>query len=62
MNNRKKGVSVGTILTLCLTAFVIVGCIFVFSRMLTENSNARLNAQKMIGLIENALSGQTPAP
>ena len=62
MNDEKRPVSAGTLITLCLTVAVTVGCIFMFSKMSVEHDDVRLNAQRMIGLLESALSGPTPEP
>ncbi len=54
--------SLGTVLTIILTAAVIAGCVFVFARILGDTPDARMNAQKVIGLVGDALQGTTPVP
>ena len=60
MKENRKGISFGTILTLCLTAIVTVGCVFLFSEMMGKNESAMMSAQKMMGLIGSALQAPTP--
>ena len=58
----RPSVSVGTILTLCLTVIVIVGCVYVFGKIQAQNPDASMGAQKVIGLVGSALQGATAAP
>ena len=58
----KRGVSFGTILTLLLTAAVIAGCVVVFAKIETGNPRAHMSAQKVFGLMGDALNGTTPVP
>lgn len=60
MKQNRKKISLGTVMTLCLTAAVTVGCIFLFSQMLGENPEARMSAQKAMGMLGGALHGPTP--
>jgi len=60
MKENRKKISLGTILTLCLTAIVTVGCIFLFSKMMGDNRDAMMSAQKMMGMIGSALQAPTP--
>ncbi|MBR1584869.1 MAG: CapA family protein [Clostridia bacterium] len=62
MRGKGRGVSVGTIFTLILTAAVVAGCVFVFARIQRGNPKAQMSAQKVIGLVGDALQGQTPVP
>ena len=61
MKDNRKKLSLGTILTLCLTAIVTVGCIFLFSKMMGDHQDAMMSAQKMMGMIGSALQAPTPA-
>lgn len=60
MKKNRKKISLGTIFTLCLTVVVTVGCIFLFSKMLGENPEAMMSAQKMMSVIGSALQAPTP--
>ena len=62
MRDRKRGVSLGTVLALLITASVIVGCVYVFARIRSGNPQAHMSAQKVVGLVGDALHGATPAP
>lgn len=62
MRGKKRGVSLGTVLTLLMTASVIVGCAYVFARIRSGNPQAHMSAQKVVGLVGDALHGATPAP
>ena len=61
-NRPHAPVSLGTILILCLTAIVAVGCVFVFGKIQGQNPEASMNAQKVFGLVGSALQGTTPEP
>lgn len=61
-NRPHAPVSLGTILILCLTAIVAVGCVFVFGKIQGQNTEASMNAQKVFGLVGSALQGTTPEP
>lgn len=52
----------GTILTLLLTAAVTAGCLFMFSRMRGQDTDAQMDARRVIGLMSSAFQGPTPAP
>ena len=54
--------SLGTVLTLCLTAAVVVGCVFLFAKFRSGSPEAQMGAQKVISLVGDALHGVTPAP
>ena len=58
----RSSLSLGTILTLCLTLIVTVGCVYVFRKIQSQNPDASMGAQKVIGLIDSALQGATPSP
>lgn len=62
MKEKGPRVSLGTILVLCLTAAVVVGCVVVFAQIQGTNPAARMNAQKVVGMIGDALHGPTPVP
>ncbi len=48
--NKKPGFSAGTILTLCLTAAVVVGCIFLFGKIRGQSQDVRMDAQRVLGV------------
>lgn len=64
MNGKRKGLSLGTILAICLTMIVSAGCIWMFSKMRTDNTDAKLSAQKVVNVLGSVISGasatQTP--
>lgn len=64
MKQKRPGLSLGTILTLCLTAVVTVGCLVVFSKIRGADPDARMDAQRVIGVVSDVLGGQdaTAAP
>lgn len=62
MRGNRRGVSLGTVLTIILTLSVIAGCVFVFTRIQGSQPDARMSAQKVIGLVGDALNGATPVP
>ncbi|MBQ9264078.1 MAG: CapA family protein [Clostridia bacterium] len=62
MRDDRRGLSVGTILTLLLTAAVVAGCVVVFAKIQSGTPDAQMGAQKVIGLVGDALQGTTPVP
>lgn len=58
----RASLSWGTVLILCLTVIVTVGCVYVFRKIQSQNPDASMGAQKVIGLIDSALQGATPPP
>ena len=54
--------SLGSVLTLCLTALVAVGCVFVFGKIQGQNPEAKMSAERVIDLVGSALHGATPEP
>lgn len=62
MKGNRRGFSLGTILTLILTASVVAGCAFLLVKIQRGNPGAQMSAQKMLGLVGDALHGGTPAP
>ena len=61
-HNNKSGFSLGTILTLCLTAAVTVGCLFLFGKIRGGNPDVRMDAQRVIGVVHTVIQGATEAP
>ena len=59
---KKQGFSVGTILTLCLTVTVIVGCIFLFGKIRGQNTDVRMDAQRVLGVMGSMIQSSTDAP
>ena len=59
---KKQGFSLGTILTLCLTVTVIVGCIFLFGKIRGQNSDVRMDAQRVLGAMGSMIQSSTDAP
>ena len=59
MKRKKPGLSLGTILTLCLTAAVVAGCFFVFGKIRGKNAETYMDPQRMIGLVSVAIQGPT---
>ncbi|MBR3107158.1 MAG: CapA family protein [Clostridia bacterium] len=53
MHKKRRGLSLGSILTICLTAAVVAGCAFLFSRIRGANANAAMDAQRMIGAVHS---------
>ena len=53
MRKKRRGLSLGSILTLCLTAAVIAGCVFFFTRISGGISNASMDAQRVIGAVHS---------
>ena len=62
MSGKRHGFTLGTIFTICLTATVAVGCIWLFSRIQGGNPGAQMNAQRVMGLVGEALQGATALP
>jgi poly-gamma-glutamate synthesis protein (capsule biosynthesis protein) len=62
MKHHKPGWSIGTILTLLLTVLVTAGCLFMFGKMRGQGTSAKMDAQRVIGLMNSAFQGPTPAP
>ncbi|MDO5325298.1 MAG: CapA family protein [Clostridia bacterium] len=59
---KKPGFSLGTILALCLTVAVTVGCIFLFGKIRGSNSNVRMDAQRVLGVMGAMIQTSTDAP
>ena len=57
MRKKKPGFSLGSILTLCLTALVVAGCIFLFGKMRGPGADARMDARQVIGAVQSAFQG-----
>lgn len=62
MKKKRSGLSLGSCLTLCLTAAVVVGCIVVFGKIRSGQPEAAMSAQRVMGLVGDALQGATPVP
>ena len=58
---KKPGFSLGTILALCLTVAVTVGCIFLFGKIRGSNSNVRMDAQRVLGVMGAMIQTSTDA-
>ena len=52
MKKRKSGLSLGSILTICLTIAVIAGCVFMFGRI-RGGADAGMDARRMIGAVHS---------
>ena len=57
MSRDRKGVSLGTLMALLLTGAVIIGCV-VFFTAFKSDANVAMSAQKMAGLIEEAIQNR----
>lgn len=62
MNKKKPGLSIGSILVLCLTAAVAVGCVFMFGKMRSQDANAMMDAERMRGLMDSFMKSPTSEP
>lgn len=60
MKENRPRISLGTLLVLSLTVIVTVGCVWLFAKIRSDNPDARMNAQKMMGVLGDALYGPTP--
>ena len=54
MHGRKRGLSLGSILTIVLTVCVLIGCVLFFSAF-RSGENVVMTAQKIAGLIGDAV-------
>ena len=52
MRKKRRGLSLGSILTLCLTAAVIAGCVFMFGRI-RGGADGGMDAQRVIGAVHS---------
>lgn len=59
---KKPGLSLGTILTLCLTAAVVAGCVFLFGKMRDQNADVRMDAQRVLGVMGAVIQTSTEKP
>ena len=61
MRKKRRGLSLGSILTICLTAAVIGGCVFMFSRIRGDGVNLSMDARRMNSavhsLVQNVSGG-----
>lgn len=56
MRKKRRGLSLGSILTICLTIAVIAGCVFMFIRIRTV-ADAGMDAQRVIGAVHSFMQG-----
>ena len=64
MRKKRRGLSLGSILTLCLTAAVIAGCVFMFGRI-RGGAEGGMDAQRVIGAVHSFMEsagGGNPEP
>ena len=61
MKKKRTGLSLGSILTLCLTAAVALGCIWVFGIIRAGRPDAAMDAGQIADFIGNALQGNGDA-
>ena len=52
MRKKRRGLSLGSILTICLTIAVIAGCVFMFGRI-RGGADAGMDARRMIGAVHS---------
>ena len=65
MRGKGKRLSLGTILTLCLTVLVTAGSVFLFTKIRSGTPEARMSAQKVINLVSDTMGATaepSPAP
>lgn len=60
MNEKKPGLSFGSILAILLTLAVSAGSLLFFAGMQGEDHDARMDAEKIIRVLGDALQGPTP--
>ena len=53
MRKKRRGLSLGSILTICLTAAVVAGCVFMFGRMRGGNVTGVMDVQRMSGVVRS---------
>lgn len=61
MREKKRSLSLGSVLTIALTVCVIIGCVLFFSAF-RSGENVVMTAQKMAGLIGGAVKQETEMP
>lgn len=62
MKKNRSGLSLGSVLTLCLTAAVVAGCVLVFGKIRSGSPHAAMDAQRVISFVGDAFQGATPEP
>ena len=62
MKQKRAGFSLGTILTFCLTAIVVAGCVFLFGKMRSGSTNISMDTQRVIGALGQFVSGPSEQP
>ena len=62
MKKNKPNLSLGTILALCLTAAVTVGCVYMFGIMRSKDTDARMDAKRVLSVVDSFMAGQGTAP
>ena len=64
MKQKKPGISLGTILTLCLTAVVTVGSLVAFGKIRGADPDVRMDAQRVISVVNAVIQSEdaTEAP
>lgn len=60
MRGKKRGLSVGSILTICLTAVVVIGCIALFSSLGETGESVVTDARRVAGVLTEAFSAAAP--
>ena len=58
MRKKHRGLSLGSILTICLTAVVIAGCVFLFGRI-RGGADGGMDAERMIGAVHSFMQAAT---
>lgn len=62
MKKSKQGLSLGSILVLCLTAAVVAGCVYMFGIMRSQDADVRMDAERLRGAVDAFLQGPTAEP
>ena len=62
MRGNRPAWSLGTVLTVALTAVVVVGCVILFGKIRSGNPDAQMNPQRVISVVADAMLGATPDP
>lgn len=60
MRGKKRGLSIGSILTICLTAVVVIGCIALFSSFGETGESVVTDARRVAGVLTEAFSAAAP--
>ena len=62
MKSKRPGFSAGTILILCLTAAVAVGCVFMFGKMRSPGSDVHMDAERVLSVVNYMIDDAAPNP